>query len=58
MIENTYGKAKQVICDNCGDGFEVGCWSEARKRMSEEGWKTRKVKGEYVQYCPECEGKP
>ena len=45
MIENTYGKAKQVICDNCGDGFEVGCWSEARKRMSEEGWKTRKVKG-------------
>jgi Fe2+ or Zn2+ uptake regulation protein len=57
VIENTYGKAKQIICDNCGDGFETEDWAEAQRIMKEEGWKTRKVNGEYVQYCPECEGK-
>lgn len=49
------GWASVPVCDGCGvelpgcDGFD-----EARAAMKEAGWKTAKVRGEWVNYCPEC----
>jgi hypothetical protein len=56
MIENTYGKAKMVICDSCGDGFEAENWTQTKRRMAYEDWKIRRVDGKVVHYCPECGG--
>jgi hypothetical protein len=55
-IEKIYGKsgAKMVVCDGCGDGFEVGSWDEAQERMRDDGWKRRKIEGEWGYFCPDC----
>jgi len=56
MIEDLYGRrgAKMITCDGCGDGFEAASWDEARQRMKDEHWKTRKVDGGYHQFCQDC----
>lgn len=54
MIENIFGKRKQVICDNCGDGFEAESWEDAQSKMKLDGWATRKKDGVWVNYCGEC----
>ena len=55
MIENIYGKQKQITCDSCGDGFEVETWEEAQGMMNELGWRKKRVDGEWKHYCPECQ---
>lgn len=54
MIENIYGKQKQVTCDKCGDGFEAESWEEARGIMKQDGWKTKRINGEWQHFCAEC----
>ena len=55
-IENLYGKkkVKLITCDNCGNGFEADSWEDAQYRMKQEGWVVRKVKGEWLNYCGDC----
>ena len=57
MIDNIYGKKKAniITCDNCGKAFEAENWEEARETMNQDGWKTRKVDSEWVQFCDECD---
>ena len=56
-IEPIYGKygAKMVTCDNCGTGFEADNWDVARAQMKDEGWRTRRVDGEWAHFCDECQ---
>lgn len=54
MVESIFGKKKQVVCDNCGDGFEAESWEEAQATMKELGWQTKRVNGLWVNYCETC----
>ena len=56
-IESIYGKhgTKMVTCDNCGTGFGADTWDAARVRMQGDGWKTRRVDGEWAHFCDECQ---
>lgn len=54
MIESIFKNKKQVVCDNCGEGFECDSWEEAQEEMKSQGWKTKKLNGEWVNYCKEC----
>jgi len=54
MISNIGKHEKQVICDNCGGGFEAKSWKELQLIMKEEGWKTKKQGDSWANYCPEC----
>lgn len=55
-IDNLYHKygAKQVVCDNCGDGFEAEDWDDAQKRMRADGWGRKNVDGHFQHFCPDC----
>ena len=54
MILNCY-RGKQVVCDNCGEGFETdGTFKDAMQLMKEMGWKTKVVDNVYRHYCSEC----
>ena len=57
MIDDIYGrhKAKQVTCDNCGDGFEAESFDQALEVMKQNGWRKMKVEGVFVHLCPDCE---
>ena len=55
MIEKLYGDY-YVCCDACGrelDGV-VNDFDETLDRIRAAGWKTSKLAGEWVNYCPEC----
>lgn len=55
MIQNIYGrKGKQVICDNCGDGFEADDFDDALDQMCEDGWIKKRIDGTYNHFCPDC----
>jgi len=58
-VTDLYGKygAKQITCDNCGDGFEAEDWEEAQCVMKEAGWKSRVIEGKRQHYCPDCQEK-
>ena len=44
-----------VTCDNCGTGQECDSLAEAMEFMLEEGWKKKRLYGEWKHYCPECQ---
>jgi Fe2+ or Zn2+ uptake regulation protein len=50
------GIAYTLTCDNCGyehdDEFDDFDDAVAAKR--EDGWKSRKVNGEWEDWCPDC----
>lgn len=56
MIEDIYGHygRKMVTCDNCMDGFESESYRDAQERMSEDGWVTKRINGEWKHYHAEC----
>jgi len=57
MIETIYGSRKQVICDNCGDGFEADDFEDARAIMWQAGWQTVRLGDMWMNYCPQCKEK-
>jgi len=51
-----------VICDtrNCNheDDYDTdGNWDELMRQMRLDGWKSKRVDGEWKNYCPECAAK-
>ena len=54
-IENFCG-TYTVVCDNCGeeipDGFSG--FDEAVEAKKDEGWKSRKVNGQWEDWCYDC----
>lgn len=43
-------------CDVCGDQLDpVGTFDEAREQMAENEWNTESFKGEWVNFCPDCQ---
>lgn len=54
MID-TIHKKKALICDNCGDGAEkFESWQDLQDYIRENGWKAKRVDGEWVHYCNVC----
>jgi len=54
MIETIYKNKKEVICDNCGEGFECNSFQEALEIMKSEGWTKRIIDGAWKHFCAEC----
>lgn len=43
-------------CDTCGETLDpVFTFDEAREQMAENEWQTEKIKGEWVNFCPDCQ---
>lgn len=46
----------EVECDECGEIEEIeGEFEDCISFMRENGWKTTKENGEWVNHCPECQ---
>jgi len=45
-----------IFCDTCGDAdnYEGTDFYDALKEAREDGWKIKKLFGEWKHYCPEC----
>lgn len=58
MIDRTYG-GFELNCDICGDSADESFdeFAEAVQFKKDEGWKSRKINGEWHDICPECVGK-
>lgn len=56
MIDEYYGEFV-LICDNCEEAHEdkFTGFFEARRRGKEDGWVTKRIVGEWVNYCPRCQ---
>ena len=58
MIEKEYGEYI-LICDVCGDATAGEGWQtfqEAVQHKRDNGWRWRKIDGEWEDICPECQG--
>lgn len=58
MIDREYGEF-YAACDACGKELD-GVYSDFQDTvdgMRAAGWKTVKIGGEWVNYCPECAAK-
>lgn len=57
MSIERYGSAYLLICDTCGDsdGKNYYDWDDARDAKKDNGWKSRKVKGEWEDVCEDCQ---
>lgn len=55
MIDRQGGQIL-VECDSCDEILETGTddFAEAREAMKREGWKVRKIAGEWLHGCPNC----
>jgi len=55
MISKEYGKYT-LICDICGAGTddEFDSFQDAIDAREDIGWKSKRVKGEWVDICPDC----
>lgn len=58
MVDKQYG-SYYAICDACGTALEAEYdeFQDAVDGMKANGWRTSKIGGEWVNYCPECAGK-
>lgn len=55
MIDRQGGKIL-IECDSCAEVFEGDSeeWSEVWPAAQWEGWKSRKIAGEWLHGCPKC----
>jgi len=55
MISKEYGKYT-LICDICeaGTDDEFDSFQDAIDAREDIGWKSKRVKGEWVDICPDC----
>lgn len=55
MIDRQGGKIL-VECDSCDEVLdtETADFEEAREAMKREGWRTRRLGGEWVHSCASC----
>jgi hypothetical protein len=44
-----------LVCDVCQeDGIAFSSFDDAIEYKKEEGWKSRKINGEWEDVCPDC----
>jgi len=54
MIDKTYGKY-DLECDSCGESeVNMDSFDDALNYAKENGWKIKKINGEWKHYCPDC----
>jgi hypothetical protein len=55
MMDRQRGKIL-FECDSCDEVLdtETGDFDDARAMMQREGWKARKIAGEWLHGCPHC----
>jgi uncharacterized C2H2 Zn-finger protein len=55
MIERQGGKIL-IECDSCDEVLDTDTadFEEARAAMRREGWRIRKIAGEWLHGCPRC----
>lgn len=55
MIDKQHG-SYYLICDICGEVVDAlfDDFYDAVQFKKDEGWKSRKIKGEWKDICPEC----
>jgi hypothetical protein len=56
MIDRQKGGILIVECDSCDAVLdtETKDFEEAREKMRREGWKVRKIAGEWIHGCGRC----
>lgn len=56
MIDKSFG-SYSLICDICGEEAkkEFDDFYEAVDYKKKEGWKSKKIDGEWQDVCPECQ---
>lgn len=55
MIDKIHGKY-YAECDACGDILQGdNSFEDIRKQMTLDGWRSRNVKGIWLDYCPNCD---
>ena len=54
MINKLYKGTYEVICDNCGEGFECDTWEGVLESMRLEGWRKKLIDSTWVHFCSEC----
>ena len=56
-IQREYGM-EVLRCDICGnpdEGIKFDIWEEALSYKKENGWKTKKEGGGWIDICPDCQ---
>jgi Fe2+ or Zn2+ uptake regulation protein len=55
MIDKSCG-FYSLVCDNCGEELDeqFDDFYEAVEAKKENGWKSKKVNGEWQDICPDC----
>lgn len=55
MIDRQHGHLV-IECDCCDETYEGASadWEDVWPAAKENGWKARKIGGEWVHACPEC----
>lgn len=45
-----------LICDNCGDEHyeRFNSWDDAVKEKRSIGWKSKKINGDWEDWCEDC----
>lgn len=46
-----------LTCDICGEehSVEFDCWDDAVEAKKEDGWKSKRINGEWNDVCPDCQ---
>ncbi len=59
MIDKSYG-SYNLSCDVCGEVVDepLDDFYDAVNYKKAKGWKSRKIKGEWLDVCPDCQGAP
>ena len=56
MIEQRGEWKYALICDECGHEVKYfNTFDEAVEYKKENGWKSKRVDGEWVNVCPDCQ---
>ena len=57
MSISKFGRKYFLACDNCGKEYEVPFddFHEAVEAKKEDGWKSKKINGEWEDWCPDCQ---
>lgn len=45
---------KKLVCDICGIEIDVENFDEMLEYKKDFGWKSKKIKDEWEDYCPDC----
>jgi hypothetical protein len=52
-LDKSYGKYT-VVCNICGVSETLDSFDEMVEYKKDFGWKSKKIKNEWVDYCPDC----